>query len=740
MQSPEDELRAELARVRAELCAEKDACERVQSQLERERAHFESVFEGIGEGLLITDLDDRIQYANERMTQIYGFSREQMVGRLAYEVFLPRDEWPVLQGRNERRVAGHCDYEVQMCRNTGERVWVLIHATPLRDASGEVVGTIGVQLDVTGRKQAEIALGNSEKQWRDVFEHAVDGLVVNDFQGNLLEVNAQFCDSLGYSREELLLMNVRDVELNFEGGSVAPKWESLRAGGRATVEGRLRRRDGTTLPVEVRIGRIEWNGVPALLALVRDVSERHSREAARRELQARLRSVVGAASDAIVLADADGKIVLWNGGAHKMFGWDEDEALARNVCELMPERFRAAHRAGMSRVSEGNPPRLEGRTLSLMGLHKDGHEFSVEVTLGVWREGAHTFYASVLRDVTERQQMERELQNALWERRLLMEAVPDALFRLDVEGNFVAWNRQVEHITGLAASELEGRSAFQFFGPEHAGRVADAVSQTLAQGSFQIEAPILHANGSAIPYSFSAVLLQDEEGRVLGLVGTGRDVSERLIIEEQMRASLREKEVLLKEIHHRVKNNLQIINSLLSMQAEALGDERVKTAFSESQGRIRAMALIHETLYSAGDLGRIDVRAYCERLTGALVRSYGEEARGVEMRLDIARELFLPLDAAVPCGLIINELVTNSFKYAFPSGRRGLISVAIERQNEHRWTLCVGDNGAGMPDLNLQTVTSTGLQLVTGLCDQLEATYRVEREGGTRWTISFITA
>lgn len=298
----------------------------------------------------------------------------------------------------------------------------------------------------------------------------------------------------------------------------------------------------------------------------------------------------------------------------------------------------------------------------------------------------------------------------------------------------------LEPPSGLCTSELEGRNALLFFAPEHAERVAGAISQTFAQGAARLEAPILHADGSQVPYSFSAVLLHDEEGRVLGLAGTGRDVSEQLVIEDQMRASLREKEVLLKEIHHRVKNNLQIINSLLSMQAEALGDARVKAAFSDSQNRIRAMALIHETLYSAGDLGRIDVRTYCERLTGALARGYGQTTQGVEVRLGIAHGLFLTLDAAVPCGLIINELVTNSFKYAFPGGRGGLISVGVICRDGRFWTICVGDNGVGMPELDLQNISSTGLQLVSGLCDQLEATFRIERRGGARWTISFITA
>lgn len=585
--------------------------EQTRALLERERAHFYSVFEGMGEGLLITDLEDRIQYANGRMSEMCGFSRDEMVGRLAYEVLLPPEEWPELRGRNERRARGESDvYETLLQRKSGERFWCLIHATPLRDADGKVVGTIGAQVEITKRKRAELALQQSETRLRGVIEHAVDGFIVHDFEGNLLEVNAQICDSLGWPREELLSMNVRDFELNFGEGDVLKKWQQVKNGGRATVNGRQKRSDGSSFPVEVRVGGVEWNGANAVLALVRDVSQR--------------------------------------------------------------------------------------------------------------------------------ERLERELRGALWQRRLIMEAVPDVLFHLDIEGRLVSWNPELERVTGFSPGELQLRPAISFFEPPHHGPIVEAISRSMSGEHVEVEAPLLNSAGHATPYSFSAVRLCDEEGAVLGLVGTGRDISERRAVEEQTRNSLREKEVLLKEIHHRVKNNLQIINSLLSMQADALGDARLKAAFAESQNRVRAMALIHETLYLAGDLGRIDVRAYCKRLTGALLRGYGETVPGVSIDLDVARDLFLPLDAAVPCGLIINELVTNSFKYGFPDKRSGRISIGFASA-ENEWTLCVSDNGVGLPELDLENVPSTGLQLVTGLCDQLEAKYRVARTHGTQWTISFIT-
>jgi len=581
-------------------------------------------------------------------------------------------------------------------------------------------------------------LVQSEARLRAVIEGAVDGLVVHDFAGVLLEVNEAFCEMTGYSREELLSMNVSDLKTEADFQQLEEKWASLREGGWTWAEGHDRRRDGTTFPIETRVGQIEWNDTPALLAVVRDVSERHTREATQHELQTRLKSLT-AASDGLVLADPDGQILMWNDGASRMFGWSEEEALKLNVSDLVPERLRTQHKAGMACVSAGGAPKLEGRALPLTGLHRQGHEFALETTLGVWREGAHTFYVGVMRDVSEREAMENALRSALWERKLLMEAVPDALFRLDMEGRLVAWNQRVEEVTGETKESLGGRRAFEFFAPDEQAHISHAIAGVLEHGAMQIEASVVHVDGSLTPYSISALALRDTDGQIFGIAGTGRDVSQQRLIEAEMRASLREKEVLLKEIHHRVKNNLQIVNSLLSMQADAIDDPRVRAALDESRNRIRAMALIHETLYTEGDLGRIEVASYLSRLVNALVRGYRQAGHSVEVRLDVPPDLSLSLDAAVPCGLIINELVTNSFKYAFPRGGMGRIEVSVQCNASREWVLRVSDDGVGMPELDLNNLSSTGLHLVTALCDQLEASYDVAREGGTRWTISFIT-
>ncbi len=213
------------------------------------------------------------------------------------------------------------------------------------------------------------------------------------------------------------------------------------------------------------------------------------------------------------------------------------------------------------------------------------------------------------------------------------------------------------------------------------------------------------------------------------------EVKRRQEAEAAIRVSLQEKEVLLKEIHHRVKNNLQIISSLLHLQSGYIDDERTLQMFKESQSRIQSMALIHEKLYQSGDLARVDFSEYMDSLVSFLTRSYG--AGGVGVSLDVA-PVFLSLDTSIPCGLIVSELVSNSFKYAFPEGHSGHIYVALKPIDDEHYELCVGDTGVGFPeDVDFRETESLGLQLVTTLASQLDGKIALDRRRGTEFQIRF---
>jgi PAS domain S-box-containing protein len=216
-----------------------------------------------------------------------------------------------------------------------------------------------------------------------------------------------------------------------------------------------------------------------------------------------------------------------------------------------------------------------------------------------------------------------------------------------------------------------------------------------------------------------------------------KEISERTLAETRVREALKEKEVLLKEIHHRVKNNLQVISSLLSLQSAQIKDPVTVQLFRDSQNRVRSMALIHEKLYQSHDLARIDFKGYVQSLSSYLVRSFAAEARGITFRLDVD-PIELGIDQAIPCGLIINELVSNSLKYAFPNDRKGEVSISFRKEKGNQFCLEVGDNGVGFPaHIDFQNTASLGLQLVNSLVKQLDGTVELRRSGGTEFHIWF---
>jgi two-component sensor histidine kinase len=216
------------------------------------------------------------------------------------------------------------------------------------------------------------------------------------------------------------------------------------------------------------------------------------------------------------------------------------------------------------------------------------------------------------------------------------------------------------------------------------------------------------------------------------------ELESRKRAEEQIKVSLKEKEILLKEVHHRVKNNLQIISSLLRLQSDYIKDEKALASFKDSQSRIRSMALIHEKLYQSKDLYRIDFGEYIRDLVANLLRSYTASSQAITLRIN-ALDIWLTIDTAIPCGLIINELISNTLKHAFPeTNSENRIEIDIHSSRDNKFTLSVSDNGVGFPqDLDFQDTESLGLQLVCTFIEQLEGTIELDHSRGTTFIMTF---
>jgi PAS domain S-box-containing protein len=227
------------------------------------------------------------------------------------------------------------------------------------------------------------------------------------------------------------------------------------------------------------------------------------------------------------------------------------------------------------------------------------------------------------------------------------------------------------------------------------------------------------------------------DGKVIALEGFISDITERKKIEEEIQASLKEKEVLIKEVHHRVKNNLQVIYSLLSLQSGYVHDPQALEMFKECQDRVKSMALIHEILYRSKDLAKVDFGEYVNTLVANLNRSYKSKRARVDIKIDVAQTM-LDLDVAIPCGLIINELVSNALKYAFIDRESGVIEILLRQPEEGTYNLIIRDNGVGFPQsIDFKQTVTLGLQLVNTLAEQLDGKIDLNRGEGTEFVITF---
>lgn len=366
--------------------------------------------------------------------------------------------------------------------------------------------------------------------------------------------------------------------------------------------------------------------------------------------------------------------------------------------------------------------------------------------------------------------------------RILINAMPDIVAFKDGEGRWLEANEfdlklfQLESVDyrGRKDSELAEFSPFYreaFLACEQSDEIAWRAGTTC-----RADEVIPRPDGPPMVFDIIKVPMFFDDGRRKGLVIVGRDITERkraeaglalyqerlesLVqertaelalanarleaeiaerrrMEEQLRESLVEKELLLREIHHRVKNNLQVVSSLLELQSCSIGDERIRRYFGDSQERIRSMAMIHEKLYQARDMTSMDFGEYVDGLARHLYETYVPSSGHISLRVD-AGDVALGIDDAIPCGLIINELMCNSLKYAFADGRSGEVRVVFRDDGDGTVLLTVADNGIGLPpELDVARGETLGLQLVVMLVRQLRGELSLKGDGGATFSIRF---
>jgi PAS domain S-box-containing protein len=660
-----------------------------EAMLKGERK-FRAIYEQAPTGIAIVDsLSGQFTQINQKYCDITGYSAEEMLERTFQELTHPDDLQADLAQMQQLLADQISSFQIEKryIRKDGAVIWVNLTCVPLWLEPTDPRQHMAMVEDITERKQGEIALKASEERLDMALDATSEGVWDWDLTSDRVFFSPRWLESLGFAPDELE-PHVDSWKSLVHPDDVPRMMETLKA----HLEGRT-----PVYECENRLltksGRWRWN-------LDR------------------------------------GKVVArdQNGRALRMVGVDVDISKRRQAEEALRDKTtqlqviteamtayleRGNWREASLRLIQGALGQTESE-YGFVGVVLDGPVLRILAYEGiVWDEKINrSFYEEAVRNFEAKGYLEfTEMNN---------------LFGHVITSGAVVLSNSPASDPRAGGRLLKGHPPLKSFlgvpilrENEVVGMIGVANRQNGYTGIEQDKIQILTRAASVLYENYS----QRQREATLEMA--------RQQAEEQIRTALNEKEVLLKEIHHRVKNNLQVVSSLLSLQASKLVDDQQREPFQVSQDRLQAMLLIHEQLYRSENLREISFGEFIERQAHELWRAYGVDSERVilDIRADGVR---LEIDKAIPCGLIVTELLTNALKYAFPSEKAGKIIIQLLAAQDARVALTISDNGVGLPDsFDIRHVNSLGMRLVCALTDQLEGSIKLTREGGTEFMIQF---
>jgi PAS domain S-box-containing protein len=747
---------------------------RSKKRLQECEEKFRNLVEKANDGIAIIQ-DMMFKYVNPYLAEMVGYSVDELLQKPFTDCIYP-DELPKVIDRHKRRLAGEdvpSIYESAAMTKDGRKILVEFN---VRQSLHRGKSTIFVIIrDITERRKAEkiqryvyrISEAAYSAENLQEFYQAIHKIIAelmpakDNFYIALLDERSgmlhfpYFVDEeeenpgpqpLGQGLTEYVLRTGQsllaspqvfaDLEQKGEVISIGPPsidWLGvpLKIGGRVigvlTVQSYI---EG------VRYTEEEKNILTFIAEQVAMAIERKRATYALSQSEKQIRALVEAIPDSIYFKDTEGRNMVVNKAYERLVGKERKDMIGKTDTEILPPTLaEECHKSDQKVLQTGKT--YQGDECL---LHQNGEMTFFETTKSpiLDENGDIMGLVGVSRDITERKRTEEALEESEERYRDLVEKAGIAILIDDREGNFKYMNERYAELFGYSEEELESQSIHSVVHPDDLDMVLRYHNKRI-QGK---KAPTRYEFKGVKKDSTPIYLEVDAKAIMKGkrIVGTRSyiwDITARKMAEERLKASLLEKEVLLREIHHRVKNNLQIISSLLNLQSRHIQDEPSLDMFQESRHRVRSMALVHEKLYRSGDMARIDFCEYLQSLANHLFMSYGVNSASVELDVDV-KDVYLDINTSIPCGLIVNELVSNSLKHAFTGREKGRIRIVLQPENKNKFKLLVSDDGVGLPrSLDVLNTDSLGLQLVTMLVEQLQGTLSIERNHGTCFEIVF---
>jgi PAS domain S-box-containing protein len=716
---------------------------RVEEALHTAHEQLRAIIDSSSVAIVALDTEGLVTLWNHAAESIFGWKENEVLGRELPTI--PEGKLEEHRGIRRRIIEGEPLFkkEVRRQRKDGSPVDILISAVPLRDLQGRIIGLMSEIVDVTEQKRAEAALQESELRFHQAFERAPIPMGITLSDGRREHINPAFIATFGYTLDEIPTVSTW-VEQAYPDPvyrrQVLEEWDRRMA--KAKEENRPMKpyevnitcKDGTVRNIEVLGAWMENR----LLVFFNDITERKRAEVWLKESEERFSSFMRFLPGFAFVRDHNRRILYVNDIFYTAFGKPEEGWLGRVNDDFWPGDMGEKIRQDDENVL------ATGKAKAVIEevLIGDGnlHTFHT-IKFPIPRPDGPAWLGGIAVDITDLRRAEDELER---ERERLKQASfygRVALWQWNFKEGTLEWSDFVDNILGYDRGEFPRtlKGWFEHIHPEDQNLVKEELSKHFSGQStsetLDYISRMRRKDGTYI-WWHNVGRISSVAGQVISMSGACSDITKQKEAEQVILASLKEKEILLQEVHHRVKNNLQIITSLLDLHSGDIQKDSVQAIFNESKKRIMTIALIHERLYRSEDFARVDIARYTENLLDSLMQSYGEAA-SVDVSLDI-HDLYLDLDAAVPCGLIINELVMNCVKHAFPRGRKGNLWISMGSTADNRVELRVRDNGVGFPPgHNIDNPQTLGLTIVSTLVRQLRGRMEIRNDGGGEIKVVF---
>ncbi len=732
-----------------------------EEALRESEEKYRLIAENTAETITVLDLNLKFTYVSPSIFKLRGYTVEESLNQTLQQSLTP-DSFATIQKVFSEEMAleasGNVNpkrshsLELQEYRKDGSIVWVENSLSFLRNTQGKAIGFLAVSKDITERKRAEA----EQKKLLDIIEKSLNEIYLFDSTTLKFEyVNQGALQNIGYTLDEMRKLTPADIKPEYTEAKFRELVQPLITGEKdklifTTIH---KRKNGTDYPVEVHLQLFKQINTSVFFAVINNISER-KRAGEQIQYQASLLQNV---SDAIIATDQNNNIQVWNKAAEKIYGWKTEEVIGKKFRDAINPEYRYQSREEVM-TKLGQEGVWSGEIIHHL---RDGKRIPVQSTITILKDtaGVRSGLVSVNHDISERKRAEEQLK----ERDLLLKnltaQVPGMVytFMRKPDGTYcIPYSSDaIQGIFGVSARDViqDASAIFKPILAEDRPKVVTSIedsARTLTpwQAEYRVQLPgqpVRWMLGQSDPIRLA-------DGSILWY-GFNTDITERKQAEELIRASLKEKEVLLQEIHHRVKNNLQIISGLLTLQADQAAGKSLDEIFRESQDRIRSIALIHEKLYRSHNLAEIAFDEYLRSLTESLFTTYAVASSRIIATYEMEPILFT-IEKAIPLGLIVNELISNALKHAFPDGRQGKIHIALHgyagaksftQQTDsgtlYRVPVCeliVADDGIGLPSGQVpEQQKSLGMNLVSMLAKQLQAELKVKTAPGTEFHLLF---